>query len=187
MLPKEPQSLAATNDLPGRRALRLPVFFIGWTIFAASATWWLIHSANAEHLSSQLLFDSSQNGQIPISDQIRRWLKIADLSLRGAYPWLLLAPYVVWLASRLLLERGRLRVALPVHLLACGLFAIASQMLTTHSMAKRNTCEGDTPARVYCSRRMIEVSLKSNLPAVDKFLTNLAAVDSNHCPSLISS
>jgi len=118
--------------------LRLPIFFIGWTLFAASAVWWLIHSANSEHLPSQLLFDSSQNGQIPVGDQIRRWLKIADLSLRGAYPWVLLAPYVIWLASRFLVERGRLRVSLPVHLVACGLFAIASQMLTTRSMAKRN-------------------------------------------------
>src|SRR6266404_3658710 len=138
LLPEQSQSVAATNDSQGGHALRLPVFFIGWTPFAASATWWLIHSANSEHLPSQLLFDSSQNGQIPIVDQIRRWLRISDLSLRGAYPWVLLAPYVVWLTARFLLERGRLRVSLPVHLLACGLFAIGSQMLTTRSMAKRN-------------------------------------------------
>ena len=107
-------------------------------MFAAGVAWWLIHSAGVERVQPQLLFDSSQTSQIPVGEQIRRWLKIADLNFRGAYPWVLLAPYVVWLASRFLLERGKLRISLPVHLIACALFAAASYALTTHVTEKMN-------------------------------------------------
>ena len=130
--------MTATSDGAGGRTLRLWLFFSGWTLFAAGTAWWLLHSANSEHTGSQLFFDSSQNGRIPVGDQIKRWLKVADLSLRGAYPWVLLAPYVIWLSSRFLLERGRLRSSLPVHLLAGALFIFASHTLATRSMSKRN-------------------------------------------------
>ena len=109
-----------------------------WTLFAACVAGWLIHSAGAEPVQPHLLFDSSQNSQVPVGEQVRRWLKIADLNFRGAYPWVLLAPYVVWLTSRFLLERGRLRLSLPVHLAACALFAAASYTLTTHVSEKMN-------------------------------------------------
>lgn len=129
-----------TPDTARSRSRRwlLPLFFGAWTLFAAGAAWWLIHSAGAEPVQPRLLFDSSQTAQIPVGEQIRRWLKIADLNFRGAYPWVLLAPYVVWLASRFLLERGRLRMSLPVHLLACALFAASSYSLTTRVTEKMN-------------------------------------------------
>jgi len=90
-----------------------------------------------ERPPSELLFDTNPDAQVPIGAQIWRWLRIADLSFRGAYPWVLLAPYVFWLASRFLVERGRLRSSLPVHVAACALFALASQELTRHSLEKR--------------------------------------------------
>jgi hypothetical protein len=99
---------------------------------------WLIHSAGTEPVQPRLLFDSSTTSQVPVGEQVRRWLKIADLNFRGAYPWVLLAPYVLWLTSRFLLERGRLRISLPVHLAACALFAGASYTLTTHVSEKMN-------------------------------------------------
>ena len=116
----------------------LPVFFIAWTLFAVSVAGWLIHSAGAEPVQPRLLFDSTTTSQVPVGEQVRRWLKIADLNFRGAYPWVLLAPYVLWLTSRFLLERGRLRFSLPVHLVACALFAAASFTLTTHVSEKMN-------------------------------------------------
>jgi len=114
----------------------VPVFYAAWTVFAAGVAWWLIASAGSDHIQPQLLFDSGRVSQIPVREQIRQWLRIADLNFRGAYPWLLLAPYVFWLGSHFLLERGRLRVSLPVHVLACALFASASYALTTHGVEK---------------------------------------------------
>jgi signal transduction histidine kinase len=128
--------LESTRARP--RRWRLPLFFAAWTVLAAGTAWWLIHSAGAEPVQPRLLFDSSQATPISVTEQVRRWLKIADLNFRGAYPWVLLAPYVIWLASRFLLERGRLRVSLPIHIAACTLFAAASYTLTTRVAEKMN-------------------------------------------------
>jgi two-component sensor histidine kinase len=97
----------------------------------------MVRSAQVERPPSELLFDTNPETQIPVGAQIGRWLRIADLSFRGAYPWVLLAPYVFWLASRFLVERGRLRICLPVHVAACALFALASQELARRSLEKR--------------------------------------------------
>ena len=137
-LTNEPQRLPAQAAHIRLRRWALPLFFALWTLFAGGVAWWLIQSAGAESVQPQLLFDSGQTSQIPVGEQIRRWLKIADLNFRGAYPWMLLAPYVIWLASRFLLERGRLRVSLPVHLVGCALFVAASHALTTHVVEKMN-------------------------------------------------
>jgi signal transduction histidine kinase len=137
----------------------LPLFFIAWTLFAVCVATWLIHSAGAEPVQPRLLFDSSTTSQVPIGEQVRRWLQIADLNFRGAYPWVLLAPYVVWLTSRFLLERGRLRISLPVHLAACALFAAASYTLTAHVSEKMNLV-------------VVVADRKENLPIPWDLLTN---------------
>src|SRR5437867_5521726 len=120
-----------------RRRWRVALFFAAWTVFGFAVAWWLIRSAGTTPATPELLFDSSQAAQIPVGEQIRRWLKIADLNFRGAYPWVLMAPYIFWLASHFLLERHRLRVSLPVHLLGCILFAAASYALTSRVMEKK--------------------------------------------------
>jgi len=43
------------------------------------------------------------------------------LSLRDWFPWAVLAPGVVWLASKFPLVRGKLALSVPVHLVACML------------------------------------------------------------------
>src|SRR6185295_10413563 len=123
------QNLAVDAVHGNVRRWILPAFFLGWTILAAVVAWWLIHSAGAERLQPELLFDSSQGSQLSVGQQVHRWLRIADLNFRGTYPWILLAPYVLWLASIFLLERGRLRISLPIHFVACLLFAVASLKL----------------------------------------------------------
>jgi len=132
------QVLTSTATSLGSRRCALPLFFVAWTLFATGVAWWLIYSAGEDRIQPKLLFDSSQSAQIPVGEQIRRWLLIADLNFRGAYPWVLFAPYVIWLASCFLLERGRLRFSLPVHLAACALFAAASHILATHVVEKMN-------------------------------------------------
>src|SRR5262245_23856159 len=106
------------------RRWRVAIFFIVWTIFAAGVAWWLIHSAAAEPapVRPETVFDGRPAEQASVAQQVRDWLKLADLNFRGAYPWILLAPYVFWLASRFLFERNRLRLSVPVHLAACFLF-----------------------------------------------------------------
>jgi len=47
------------------------------------------------------------------------WPEALRLSLRDWYPWALLAPPVVWLSFRFPLERGKLILSVPVHLVAC--------------------------------------------------------------------
>jgi two-component sensor histidine kinase len=118
------------------RRWRWALLFGVWTLFAAGVAWWLIHSTGSGNFRSDWIFDSSQTSQIPIGEQIRRWLKLADFNFRGAYPWVLLAPYVFWLGSRFHLERGRLRICLSVHIAGCALFAAASHSLTRHTNAK---------------------------------------------------
>jgi len=117
---------------------RVALFFAGWTLLMVAAVWCLIRSAQADQLPAKFVFGSNSDSQIPVGEQIRRWLRIADLNFRGAYPWVLLAPYVLWLASRFHFERNRLRTSVPIHILACALFATASQSLTTRLTEKRN-------------------------------------------------
>ena len=58
--------------------------------------------------AGQLLFTTN----LPASEALR-------LSLRDWFPWALLAPVVVWLASKFPLVRGKLGLSVPVHLVAC--------------------------------------------------------------------
>ena len=75
------------------------------------------------------MIDHGDTSHASLGEQIRVWLKLADLNFRGAYPWVLLAPYVLLLASVFPLERGRLRFRLPLHLAAFAIFAVASSWL----------------------------------------------------------
>lgn len=47
------------------------------------------------------------------------WSEAALISLRDWYPWLLLGPAVAWVALHFPLERHRLRLSIPVHILGC--------------------------------------------------------------------
>jgi len=67
--------------------------------------------------AAQLVF----TGDIPASEALR-------LSLRDWFPWALLAPVVVWLASRFPLVRGKLAVSVPIHLVACMLALLVCEL-----------------------------------------------------------
>src|SRR5205823_2449551 len=58
------------------------------------------------------------------------------LNFQRIYPWVLLGPYVAWLAFDFSLERGRLKWSLPIHLAACALFLFASHMINEHTGMK---------------------------------------------------
>ncbi|HWX19215.1 MAG TPA: histidine kinase [Candidatus Binatia bacterium] len=47
------------------------------------------------------------------------WKQAFQAALHDWFPWALLAPAVVWLASRFPLERGKLVMSVPVHVVGC--------------------------------------------------------------------
>jgi len=112
-----------------RPGWRTALFFVAWTAFAVMAVWWLVARGSAVNSGAPLVIDHGNTSHASIGEQIRVWLKLADLNLRGAYLWVLLAPYVLILAAIFPLERGRLRLSLPVHLVAFALFAAACSWL----------------------------------------------------------
>lgn len=67
-------------------------------------------------------------GQLVFTTQLP-WLEAMRLSLRDWFPWALLAPLVVWLASQFPLERGRLHLSVPIHLVACMLAVLFCESL----------------------------------------------------------
>lgn len=58
------------------------------------------------------------------------WQRAISLSLRDWWPWALLTPPVAWLASAFRLERGSLALSVPVHLAACAIAVVMSQLLS---------------------------------------------------------
>ncbi len=60
----------------------------------------------------------------------------ADAGLQRLYPWMLFGPYVALLALYFPLERGRLRVSLPLNLAACGAFATTCHLINARTSLK---------------------------------------------------
>lgn len=109
------------------------LFFAVWTAFAVMAAWRLALPGSPGDSGAPLIIDRGSASQTSLDDQIRVWLKLADLNFHGAYPWLLCAPYVLFLAACFPLERGRLRLDLPLHIAAFALFAAASSWVLSRA------------------------------------------------------
>ncbi len=90
----------------------------------ALAVWWLKARGEMPQSYSSWFGGGSATAGTTLLERAGNWLKLADLNFRRIYPWILLAPYVVWLGSRFLLERGQWRTGIPAHLLGCVLFAM---------------------------------------------------------------
>jgi anti-sigma regulatory factor (Ser/Thr protein kinase) len=126
---KKPEPLTFDSRPVSRLGWRTAWFYVAWTAFAVVAVWWLATRGSAATSGAPLVIDHGNTSHASIGEQIRVWLKLADLNLRGAYSWVLLAPYVLLLAAIFPLETGRLRLSLPVHLAAFVIFAAASSWL----------------------------------------------------------
>jgi len=74
-----------------------------------------------------------EEDKISLAERIGTWFKLVDLNFHGIYPWIFLAPYVLWLGLRFTLERDRWRSSLPAHLLGCAVFAAASHTFASHA------------------------------------------------------
>lgn len=57
------------------------------------------------------------------------WRQAFRLALRDWLPWAILAPITVWLAFRFPLERGRLQLSIPIHVVACILAVLACEFI----------------------------------------------------------
>lgn len=51
------------------------------------------------------------------------------LSCRDWLPWVILAPFVAWLAFRFPFEKGRLYTSIPIHVLACMVAVVVCEIL----------------------------------------------------------
>jgi signal transduction histidine kinase len=120
--------MAAEARQASRRRWRVTLFYLLWTAFVCAVAWWLAHPFLSA-AKAPLVVDSSNTSPASVGQQIKTWLQLADLNFRGAYPWILLAPYIVLLAACFPLERGRWKLSLPVHLAAAALFILASGSL----------------------------------------------------------
>jgi len=59
-----------------------------------------------------------------------------DAGLQRIYPWVLFGPYVALLAGYFPLERGRLKLSLPINLGACGVFAFTCHTFNARTSLK---------------------------------------------------
>src|SRR5580658_7415177 len=110
-----------------RRRLGL-LFLAAWTVFAAFAVWWLVRQSGAA-INSDWILEGDALSNASLAERLGNWFRLLDLNFHALYPFILLAPYVIWLAARFHLEQGRWRVSLPVHLAGCALFMVLSHML----------------------------------------------------------
>jgi hypothetical protein len=116
-----------------RRRRRWRIFFVAWTVFVLLTVWWLLRRAEIPDAGPGWFVEGDTAANASLAERIANWFKLADLNFHRIYPWILLTPYVAWLAARFLLERGRWRLSLPAHLAGCALFATACHALGVYA------------------------------------------------------
>lgn len=125
------------SDRSPVRRDRWQSFLVGWTVFAVLVVawlWWFNHAG-----WDRQVFVLQDDGAPPESFWVsaRRNLLLVHLSLARAYPWLLLAPYVVWAATRFSLERDHLRRRAFIQVLLAAGFVTGCQALNRQVAAGR--------------------------------------------------
>lgn len=67
-------------------------------------------------------------GQLVFTNSVP-WLEALRLSLRDWFPWGVLSPLVAWVATRFPLERGKLHLSIPVHIVGCMLSVLFCELV----------------------------------------------------------
>src|SRR5947209_5546261 len=83
------------------------VFFVLWTVFVIFVLWWLLRGDDGRSASA-VLIQGGDTSKLSFFERARDWLKLVHVNFQRIYPWILFAPYVLWLAARFHLGRGRL-------------------------------------------------------------------------------
>jgi two-component sensor histidine kinase len=124
-------SIRTGNGSPeaARRRGRWGIFFVGWSVLVAVAVRWLLRRAELTSVSPYWL----AGGKASLGDRVGDWLRLVDLNFHQIYPWILLAPYVAWMGTRFLFERGAWRASLAAHLAGGALFAGGCHALAAHA------------------------------------------------------
>src|SRR5258706_5981801 len=132
-------SIRAETARPLRRRRVVVACIVAWTVLAGLALWWLLRASAGPSMLIIHQGDSLQNSLQPAAtERFHAWFK-ADMGIQRVYPWILLGPYVALLALYFPLERGRLRLSLPLSLAACAVFVAASHEINTRT----SVAEGD--------------------------------------------
>jgi hypothetical protein len=109
------------------------LFFVLWTIVAAAAVWWLLNGGSNR---GDFLISLDRPEADSWAQKIRSWLE-AHVEIYSVYAWVLLAPYVLWLALRVTLERRGIPWRIAFHLAFGAGFVSAAQALTDRLEAMR--------------------------------------------------
>ena len=127
---KEPRVTNNAQDpaTAPRPLRRLGSFFALWTVFAGLALMWLLR-----HDGAGLAWKADSAGPVPLSQGAANWFRLADLNFHGVYPWILFAPYVLWLGARFRFERSRCLSSIPTHVAACAGLVWAAQALSART------------------------------------------------------
>jgi hypothetical protein len=119
---------------PSGRAWARPAVLVcvtAWTLFVGLALWWLLNSNPGRTL---WIVHDADPLQPASAERFHGWFK-ADFGVQRIYPWVLLGPYIALVALYFPLERGRLRLSLPLNLLTCAAFVAASQAISARTRA----------------------------------------------------
>jgi two-component sensor histidine kinase len=131
-LPKLPGAIENSTMEPARRLRRRRIVllvFVLWTAFVAFALTRLLANSNP---TVWIVHDEGS----PNTVQKARAMFRADAGLQRTYPWILFGPYIALLAAYFPMERGRLKLSLPLNLGACGIFAVACHMVNARTSLK---------------------------------------------------
>jgi two-component sensor histidine kinase len=112
-----------------RRARIVLLAFVLWSAFVVFALTRLLANSNP---TVWIVHDEGS----PKSVQKARAMFRADAGLQRIYPWILFGPYVALLAAYFPLERGRLKLSLPLNLGACGIFVVVCHMVNARTSLK---------------------------------------------------
>ncbi len=122
----------STLQEPARKGTGWRIFFAAWTLFVVSVAWWLWHRAGRP-ISSASWSVRDLGAGAPALDRLANWFKLADLNFHRVYPWILLAPYVAWVAWRFPWGRRQWRASLPAHVAGCALLAISTHLVWAYA------------------------------------------------------
>jgi two-component sensor histidine kinase len=131
-----PNAIYKPTPHPARPERRRAAAFLGmviWTAFVILALWWLLRAASQEPGGASWVVHDGDSPHKALLDRARDWFRLAHLNFQRIYPWILFGPYVAWLALHFALERGRLRLNLPIHLAACAAFVAASHAINVRT------------------------------------------------------
>jgi len=123
----------ATTNFWRRSSVLL--FFGLWTVFVIFVIWWL-GRVEPFTSSSPVLIQGGDTSKLTLLERARDWLKLVHVNFQRIYPWVLFAPYVLWLGSRFHLGRGRLPLNLAIHVAGCAAFAVGAYLINSQASNK---------------------------------------------------